>query len=103
MLCEVSTSSGATIPGKITMSERPSTGTISGTEREEIFPGTVSDPAEDAPKMLINSVSGEVIRQVFDRPSEQYVSGIIFQPGNSSNVWLALLCPLMAHLSSGTR
>ena len=61
VLCEVSTSNGATMPGKITMSDKPSTGTTSGTERGDSFPATASAPAEDAPKILMNSVSGEVI------------------------------------------
>ena len=41
------------------MSERPRTGTVSGRERDEIR-GGASDFSE-APRMLINSVSGDVV------------------------------------------
>src|SRR5277367_4417540 len=61
MLWEVSTNSGATMPGKITMSDNPSTGSTSGSERAEMRAGTGSAPPDAAPKMLMNSVSGEVI------------------------------------------
>src|SRR5208282_6582197 len=46
--------------GKITMSDRPRIGSVSGSEREEMRGG---DDAEfsGASKMLTNSVSGEVI------------------------------------------
>src|SRR6266853_3435920 len=60
MLAADSTSSGATMPGKITMSERPRMGSTSGNDlpaREM----AVSLPAVGAPRMLMNSVSGEVI------------------------------------------
>ena len=39
MLCEVSTSNGATMPGKITMSDKPRIGSTSGTARDEICAG----------------------------------------------------------------
>src|ERR1700722_9662138 len=66
MLCEVSTSSGATMPGKITMSDRPRMGRTCGTERDEMRPGTASVPPDVAPKMLINSVSGDVMIAAFN-------------------------------------
>jgi hypothetical protein len=59
VLCAVSTSSGATIPGKITMSDRPRIGKVAGRELEETRTGASGLPA--APRILINSVSGEVI------------------------------------------
>src|SRR5581483_815996 len=61
MLWAFSTSKGATIPGKITMSDSPRIGSTSGKEREEIRGGVVSPPPDVAPKMLMNSVSGEVM------------------------------------------
>jgi hypothetical protein len=42
----------------MTTSESPSTGTVSGNEREEIRGGSA---VAAAPMMLMNSVSGEVI------------------------------------------
>ena len=36
-------------------------GITSGSEREEILSGGASEPPDAAPKMLINSVSGEVM------------------------------------------
>ena len=59
VLWAVSTSSGATIPGKMTMSDRPRMGSISGSELDETRGGASGLPA--APRMLINSVSGEVM------------------------------------------
>jgi hypothetical protein len=59
MLGPVSTNSGATAPGKITISERPRIGRASGRERDEIREASSGLPA--APRMLINSVSGEVM------------------------------------------
>ena len=59
MLCAVSTSSGATMPGKTTMSDRPRIGRISGSTREETRSGVSALPA--VPRILINSVSGEVM------------------------------------------
>ena len=59
VLWAVSTSSGATIPGKITMSDKPRIGNTSGSELEETRGGASGLPA--APRMLINSVSGEVM------------------------------------------
>ena len=59
VLCAVSTSSGATIPGKITMSDRPRIGKVAGKELEETRAGASGLPA--APRILINSVSGEVM------------------------------------------
>ena len=59
VLWAVSTSSGATIPGKITMSDKPRIGSASGRELEETRGGASGLPA--APRMLINSVSGEVM------------------------------------------
>ena len=55
----VSTSSGTTAPGKITMSDRPRMGRFSGNERDDIR-GRASDFSAP-PRMLTNSVSGEVI------------------------------------------
>ena len=60
MLAADSTSSGATMPGKITMSERPRMGRMSGSDLPARVM-TVSPPAVGAPRMLMNSVSGEVI------------------------------------------
>src|ERR1019366_5987523 len=63
----VSTSSGTTAPGKITMSERPSTGSISGSERADIRGGVSAFSA--APSMLTNSVAGhDVVNQLQARP-----------------------------------
>ena len=42
----------------MTMSDRPRIGSVSGSEREEIRGG---DPEFSVPKILTNSVSGEVI------------------------------------------
>ena len=76
MLCAVSTSSGATMPGKITMSDKPRMGRTSGKERAEMRDaGTPASP-ELAPKILMNSVSGEVIVVPFmtlDAPVSQKV------------------------------
>ena len=47
------------MPGKITMSDRPRMGRRSGRELEETRDGASVLP--EAPKMLINSVSGEVM------------------------------------------
>src|SRR5690242_9116881 len=55
----VSTSSGTTAPGKMTMSDRPSTGRFSGKERAEMREGASDFSAP--PRILTNSVSGEVI------------------------------------------
>jgi len=45
VLCFVSTSSGATIPGKITMSDKPSMGKTSGRDWEETRAGASGLPA----------------------------------------------------------
>src|SRR5882672_12516511 len=55
----VSTSNGTMAPGKITMSERPRMGTVSGRELEEMRDGDSAFSA--ASLMLTNSVSGGVI------------------------------------------
>src|SRR5450631_1507553 len=55
----VSMSSGTTAPGKITMSERPRMGTLSGSEREEMR--GVASAFSAASLMLTNSVSGDDI------------------------------------------
>jgi hypothetical protein len=47
------------MPGKMTMSDRPKIGKRSGNELEETLEGASVFPA--APRMLINSVSGEVM------------------------------------------
>ena len=54
----VSTSSGTRALGKMTMSDKPRMGKASGNEREEIRGG---GPELSVPKMLTNSVSGDVI------------------------------------------
>src|ERR1035438_2843101 len=53
----VSTRSGTTAPGKITMSERPRIGSASGSEREEKWDG--NSDFSPVPRMLTNSVSGD--------------------------------------------
>ena len=55
----ISTSSGATMVGKMTMSDSPRIGNRSGKELDETREGASVFP--EAPRMLINSVSGEVI------------------------------------------
>ena len=59
MLGPVSTNSGATAPGNITMSDRPRMGNVSGNERDEMREGSSGFPV--VPMMLINSVSDGVI------------------------------------------
>jgi hypothetical protein len=51
------------MPGKITMSDKPSTGRASGKELEETRGGASGLPA--APRILINSVSGELMIATF--------------------------------------
>jgi hypothetical protein len=59
VLWGVSTRSGATIPGKMTISESPRIGRTCGREWAETRAGASGLP--EAPRILINSVSGEVI------------------------------------------
>ena len=54
----VSTSNGTRALGKMTMSDKPRIGKASGSDREEIRGG---GPEFSVPKMLTNSVSGDVI------------------------------------------
>src|ERR1039457_4025224 len=54
----VSTSSGTTAPGKITMSDRPRIGSASGSEREDRRLG--NSDFSPVPRMLTYSVSGDV-------------------------------------------
>jgi hypothetical protein len=61
MLCAVSTSSGATMPGKITMSDKPRIGRTSGKERDEIRETGAPASPELTPRILMNSVSGVAI------------------------------------------
>src|SRR5258708_28591249 len=63
VLWAVSTSRGATMPGKITMSDKPNTGRASGNELEDTRGGASGLPA--APRILINSVSGELMIATF--------------------------------------
>ena len=55
----VSTSSGTTAPGKITMSDKPRMGSTSGSDREETRLGSSDFSPE--PRMLMNSVSWELV------------------------------------------
>ena len=63
MLCAVSTSSGATIAGKITISESPRMGSDSGSVGATTRGGGASSVSEVAvaPRIRINSVSGELM------------------------------------------
>ena len=75
-LAPVSTSNGTTAPGKITMSERPRMGNISGSERDDMRDARSDFSA--APRMLTNSVSGAVIvgiEQIECRRVEKYRRG----------------------------
>src|ERR1043166_2976321 len=60
MLCDDSTSNGATMPGKITISERPRIGSTLGSDFAAGRGGAASPAAFCALRMLINSVSGEL-------------------------------------------
>jgi len=51
------------MPGKITMSERPRMGRVCGNECADTRAGASGFPA--APRMLINSVSGDVIERFY--------------------------------------
>src|SRR6267143_5666737 len=80
MLWAVSTSNGATMPGKITISERPRMGRTEGT-LAATRGVCVSVPPGAAPKIRMNSVSGEVICRValtLDAPSSQKVQQLFF-------------------------
>ena len=77
----VSTSNGTSVPGKMTMSDRPRIGKVSGREWEEIC-GGVSELS--APRMLTNSVSGEaiVVPRLLDTAAQEKIYARLISFGN---------------------